>query len=212
MLLMPAFHRFQPEAEIIGRLLAGYGELELLLGLAAGVSLGDEWLGPKTIFRVRSEANRIQIADSLTRGSYEKAKLAPEYADMLGAMRHCLKIRNQFAHCHWADHYEGGLFFTNLEDAASAAKGFEYDWLHIDLALLQTHESYFMYAMECLWHLPNAFYVANGKLSSLTFPMPPKRPQPSLNNPPLEHIPPWLSEDQKRQFGERMKAKQAHGH
>lgn len=209
MLLMPAFHRFPLEAALIGRLLAGYGELELLLGFAAGASMGNEILGAKTIFRVRSEANRIQIADSLAREPYEKAKLGAEYADMLGAMRHCLKIRNQFTHCHWADHQEGGLFFTNLENAAFAIKGFEYDWLHVDLALLESHESYFIYATQCLWHLPAVLYVGSGKLSSHTFPMPPKRPQPSLNNPPLEHIPPWLSEDQKRQFVERMQAKQS---
>src|SRR5215469_111192 len=37
--LMPAFHRRKKDSAVIGRLIAGYGELEFLLAMCTGVAL-----------------------------------------------------------------------------------------------------------------------------------------------------------------------------
>jgi len=51
----------------------------------------------KAIFRVRGETARIDIADALGRHFYDDRGLATEFGMAVGAVRHCLKIRNQYA-------------------------------------------------------------------------------------------------------------------
>jgi hypothetical protein len=36
----------------------------------------------------------------------------------VGAVKHCLKIRNQYVHCVWYDDKSGKLAFVNLEEIA----------------------------------------------------------------------------------------------
>ena len=79
--LMPAFHRRKKDAVIVGRLITGYGELELLLAICVGTALATkrnipdgytefqhrhryEGVGIKLIFRIRGEKNRIDAASS----------------------------------------------------------------------------------------------------------------------------------------------------
>lgn len=102
-----------------------------------------------------------------------------------------MTVRNQFSHCHWADDAAAGLFFTDLGEAAKSADSLDFVWLHVDKALLEEHEAYFGYAMDALFYLENEFLLRAGKLRAHAFPMPPKRQQPPLKNPPDQHIPPW---------------------
>jgi len=63
--IMPAFVRYPEEAAIIGRLLAGYGELEFDLCLCVGHARGDMDMAFKAMFRPRGETQRIDIADPI---------------------------------------------------------------------------------------------------------------------------------------------------
>ena len=74
----------------------------------------------------------------------DKSHLSVAYDEALSAMRHCLKIRNNYAHCQWSPGLDG-LFFANLEEAASRARGFEMNHKHVDLKLLTEQEAYFDY-------------------------------------------------------------------
>ena len=69
----------------------------------------------KAMFRVRSESARLQIANGLIAGPIAELGLASQYADAIGAARHCRNIRNQYAHCHWSNYENGNLFFVSLE-------------------------------------------------------------------------------------------------
>jgi len=64
-MLMPAFQRFPKEADIIGRLLVGYGEVDFTFALLAAKIYGDEDTIMRAIFRMRTEAGRITLADAL---------------------------------------------------------------------------------------------------------------------------------------------------
>jgi len=136
--LMPAFHRRKEESAIIGRLIAGYGELEFLLAMCAGVALAArrkpnpkhtrprhriryERIGIKRFFRIRGEQNRIEHAKKQMHKVFFKIGMRIDYIETMGAMATCLKIRNLFAHCHWEDHSKKpGLFFIDLEAAGRA--------------------------------------------------------------------------------------------
>jgi hypothetical protein len=44
----------------------------------------------------------------------------------------------------------GVLLLDRKEPAAKEPVGFQYDWKHVDLALLEDQQAYFVYGLECL--------------------------------------------------------------
>lgn len=140
--ILPAFSRYPKEAEILGRLLAGYGDLEFELVLCLGECLDDDERALRTIFRIRGEDNRIKIATVLMSAPYEKLQLSEPLHQALRAMNCCKTVRNQFAHCHWYDTPESGLCFTRLETwSKDESQSFsDMEKIKIDVALLGRQE------------------------------------------------------------------------
>lgn len=182
-----AFASFPEEAAILGRLLAGYGEVEYELTQCLGMALGEDDVALKVMYRMRSESQRLHIADALMRPIYEEATLGNQYSDALGASRYCLRVRNQYAHCHWFDDPKDGLFFMNFADAAEATGKVLISFRHVDVPLLSSQEEYFCYTLESLVFLYNELKVQRGVIASHTLRMPPRIPQPNFCNPPEEH-------------------------
>jgi hypothetical protein len=198
----PSFDGFPKEAFAIGKMVTSFGEIELLFGLVASSALGNQNLALRAMYRGRSTGGRIDLADVLMRDAFIKAGLQPIYDETLFAVRYCLKIRNQYAHCHWA-HDLTGIYFTNLEDAANRAEGFEYDHKHVDLPILKEQETFFDDTKMLLLHLGDQLATALNPRVVLSCPKPPTRPLPSLHNPASQHVPHWLGEDGKRRHLER---------
>jgi len=206
-MIVQAFTKFPAEAAIIGRLLAGYGELEFALALcvdratrkfdpnAVPYKADARHLGIKALYRLRSESSRLEVADALMRADYVEMGLEDDYAEALGGIRLCLKIRNQYAHCHWADfrYRDGyGLFFTALEDAAETSGSFPFlwNWRGVSLDLLTDQEAYFSYALQMLKFIWGEFRVRKGMARAHDQPRPSKIPQPRRYIPPEELEPP----------------------
>src|SRR5712664_573824 len=122
MSLNPVFDDYLVEASLIGRIVTSFGELELTYGLIAGTAIKDQSLALRAIYRGRSTGGRIDLADVLIRNVLVNTNLGTDYEEVIGAMRHCLKIRNNYAHCQWSPGLDG-VFFANLEEAASRAEG-----------------------------------------------------------------------------------------
>ena len=157
--IMPAFARFPREAEIIGRLLAGYTNIEIGLMNCVQVVRGDFDTVLKAMFRARGETARIDIADAFGRHHYDNAKLGTEFSMSVSAVRYCLRIRNQYAHCVWWDDNSGNLAFANLEDVAKGNTFLKdltsLPTYHVDLPILTSQEDYFVYVDQLLaWELP----------------------------------------------------------
>lgn len=182
--ILPAFWRYGQEGRIIGRLLAGYSELELELAGCLGTVLQDDDLGLRTVFRIRGEEQRILIADALMRPIFEKEGLVHAYAEMIADLSYCKKIRNQYAHCQWYDMPEFGLCFIQLEDWAKKSKPYEAQRKKpLDVNLLKKQEHYFRYVQRCQWYLMEAFQDKVGaQPSSQLFPLPKKINRPPLHN------------------------------
>jgi hypothetical protein len=119
--IMPAFIRFPQEATIIGRLLAGYGDLEFDLCYCVAVARDDFDMAVKSMFRPRGEKQRIDIADSIGRSKYRELKLGTRFEEAIAATHYCRRIRNQYAHCKWHDDKTGSLGFPICPISADAA-------------------------------------------------------------------------------------------
>ena len=141
------FNTFKAEAELIGRLLAGYSELELSMAQCVNVAGNDPDTTFKALFRCRGELARIQIADALGRQKFGALGLGTQFEMTIGAMQHCRQIRNQFAHCTWWGDLNGNLGFTNLEEIAASNAPIEdlsgLTRFIIDVPLLLEQEAYF---------------------------------------------------------------------
>jgi hypothetical protein len=190
---MPAFLRHYTEAQIIGRILAGYGEIEYALALCVGSALNDEHTALRTLFKMKGE--RISVADSLLRPACDKAGIAGSYTAAIGAIRCCAKIRNHYAHCNWDDHKSEGLFFVDLQETARSPTKLEYRWLHVDVPLLKEQETFFFYTLELLQFIKQELDFKSGKSRTRSFSEPPKRLLPNLHNPEGQHPPPWTTSD-----------------
>jgi len=193
-IIMPAFLDYQKEAAIIGRLLAGYGELEYDLSICLGATLEKAETAVRTLFRVRGEKQRIDTADALMRDVYISNELGNEYCEAIGNMHWCRTCRNQYAHCHWLGQ-ENGLYFTNLETSAKKHGPIILNLLNVDVPLLEEQEAYFKYTQRLLTYLYHEHEKKAGKFSNHPFPAPKKQPRPRLYNPQETHPPPQTKQD-----------------
>ena len=185
MKLAPWFERFPNEAKLVGSILTGYGELEFWLATCVGTAMRDNNTAFRLIFRLRNESQRIDAADALLYPAMKKLKLAGPYSHVIGAMRHCRTIRNQYSHCHWFQ--EAGkpfkLKFYNLESTAFTSEGDgPLNLVETSAALLAEQVAYFEYCLEGWRYLIVEQDVRAGRLSVNTFDKPKARQQPKLDS------------------------------
>jgi hypothetical protein len=186
--LMPAFIEHPKEAAIIGRMLAGYGELEFLLAFCMQDPMGSLSKATRLLFRNRGEQQRILIADAILHPLYEECGLQDVWLKARGAINTCRTFRNQYSHCHWRDEKDLGLFFTNLEKGAKTAPGMiALEFFHVDVPLLAKQEAFFRYAGNHLMYLEVEQRVRAGKLRTNPFAVPERLEVPARYNPPDQH-------------------------
>jgi hypothetical protein len=186
-MIMPAFHKYPQEALMIGRLLAGYGELEFLLCLALAEAVDDLSTASRILFRSRSEEHRLSSADALLRPILNRYQLTDHWDRVRRAVYWCKTTRNQFAHCHWLDDGGHGLFFTHIEKAAKRLDGpVKLEFFHVDVPLLEQIETHFAYAGLGLCYLRAEVELRRGKLQSHPFPVPEEKEAPPRHSPPEE--------------------------
>ena len=169
---------------IIGRLLVEYGELEI--GLMNCIQVARNYdlnTTLKTMFRVRGETNRLDIADALGRSSYDESGLSNEFKQMMDAIRYCLRIRNKYAHAYWHDPDQGTeLCYLSLEELAKedffVRDLTKLTFYYIDEPLLQQQETYFEYASAITRYVNFEGRFRAKKLLSQPFSLPtaPTRP------------------------------------
>src|ERR1700722_12359280 len=146
----PAFDRHPREGKVVGKLLASFSEIEFAVCRNAGhaAQLPDQI--NKALYRLRATSSRIAAADAIARPVFRSVGLGEEYLTAYAMVGICLRIRNQFAHCNWADLNDSELFFADLQEAADAPEGFELMWRHASLDVLMSQEAYFALTMEWL--------------------------------------------------------------
>jgi len=185
--ILPAFVNFPTEAAIIGRLLAGYADLEIGMLHCVSVVRDDFDTALKVMFRDRGETRRVNIADALGRQHYASLKLETEFSMAIGAVRHCLSARNLYAHCNWYDDNSGQLAFVNLEELAKekalVADLTSLDIRHTDVPTLQAVERFFVYTDALLIWVNYEGRHRAGKMKAQPLPKPPAMKEPPLSLP-----------------------------
>lgn len=182
--LLSILEDYPEEGQIAGRLVLGYGEIEFGTLLCLAAVLGDVTRSIGLMYRVRSEEQRLLVADALMRPAFEKAGLKDRYCEATTDAQHCRRIRNQYAHCHWGELATGeGLSFISLDDSARTQNGFVRFW-PIDRDLLKKQERFFLNVQQRLRYLSDEYKVRVGQLASHDAKAPRKVARPPLHSAP----------------------------
>lgn len=147
--------KFAQEGAAVGRLLSGYSNLEIDLMNCVSIGRGGDLnIVLKRLFGRRGGGPRIDEAKKLGAIAYADLRLGGDFDRLISILRHCLKLRNQYAHFIWWDDGTGKLAFANLEDIAKQRKPVNdlgsLRAFHADTHLLAMQERYFEYAEQYL--------------------------------------------------------------
>ena len=182
MAINSAFNDFPDEAALIGRILADYATLELDLMYCAKAVNDDLDTVLKSMFKIRGETRRINVANRLGRTNYNNLGIGPQFRMAVNALKYCLKIRNQYAHWIWWDDRSGQLAFANLENVANQNELIpDLNNLiphHINVTLLNRQITYYEYTDSMLFwviHERNRI-MERPHIPNLQFPEPIERP------------------------------------
>lgn len=195
MSLMPCFDaadQARTEGTIVGRLLVGYGELEVQL-LACHFAVENIYDLPiRDLFSDRGEKRRLKTSKAALRSDYTRAGLIGDLLQTFDDLDWCRQIRNQYAHCQWYWTRQDGLCFVNLEELAQQPTTILNDLTvgrhSIDLPLLNAQEAFFWYVKECLMHLGDAYRDWDRRQGAVAGPAIYVHPKPQLvARPPLHN-------------------------
>lgn len=184
--LFKAFNDFPAEANAIGMILSSYTSLEVDLMNTVKSVRSDLDTVLKVLYRSRGESNRIEIADALGFQAYKEMNLGDEFKDAIIAIKHCVKIRNQYAHCIWWNDYSGYLAFSNIETLAKSNQKItdlkNMNICHVRLNILQDQLSYYEYVSDFLMWILNEGLRTQGKNALMMANRPHFRSLPALCN------------------------------
>lgn len=184
--IMPCFapDKHQAEGILIGKLLAGYGELELELAMCVGSATNDQDEAIRAAFRIRGEDPRIKRTRAALKSPSKEAGLGSLTDRILNDVTWCKTIRNQYAHCTWYPKSGSGLGFVNLEEVAlveGQTGPLENYRRRIDVPLLTEQEEFFVYCRESLWFLAQEYKNWAKDQSQTLWSLPAKKKQPRLH-------------------------------
>jgi hypothetical protein len=181
---LPSFEKFHREGAAVGRLLAGYSTLEIDLLNCVHMALGDFNTVLKAMFTCRGETKRIDEARRLGLSAYAAVALKADFLSAVVAMRHCLKIRSQYAHWVWWNDNSGQLAFANVEDIAKLEDPVDslgqLNPHHVTIGLLGEQEAWFVYADKYLAWVNHEGRFRAGKLGGNPIRKPRELKRPAL--------------------------------
>lgn len=180
--IIPAFDRHPAEAALIGMLMAGYGELEFMLAWLVRWIIDDEDKAFRFLYRSRGESQRIMVAEALIAAPLRGHRYQPDMDGVISDLRHCLAIRNQYAHANWAD-APAGLTFASLEQVIDLPPPISPSGLTMHTATvkgLRLQHRFFCAVGEMIGFLNFEFQVEGGGIASNPFPRPARGKRPNL--------------------------------
>jgi hypothetical protein len=179
-------HYYPEAAASIGRILAGYPQVEYSMLECLDAVREDYDVVYRYLFGVRGETQRVEIANALGRHFYHELDLGTDFDSTFDAIRHLLRIRNQYAHAHWLAN-ETGMSMAGIEELAKSktyATGESEVALHsVTLEIVRQQEQYGDYVSSMLAWLTDEAKIKRGKATVNRFPKPERTVPPPLKRP-----------------------------
>jgi hypothetical protein len=205
-MFMPAFRNRPKASSVVGRILAGYGDLELMLSQLMGMAIASkrpvrsihtvpqhriyyERIGLQKLYTIRGGDERIKKIKQVCKPAFAAVGLQQELQDLLKMVDTCRRYRNLFSHCLWARSKHRGLFFVDLEEHAKQPGLLSYKYRYASQTALEEIEMYNWMTVQWIGNAMDLF-VIKAKLSrhhvALTMPRRPVLKEPSVLLPHKE--------------------------
>lgn len=198
--LLIQFDYHSEERRLIGKIILAYGELEIaVMQLLTTTLRGDTNTAVRTLYRLRSESNRLEVADALVSPQLAQHKLAGAWDEAYAAMKCCKSIRNNYAHGQWLSD-RGQLRFGDLDKAAlTKGPNCAITMRPLSLAILKKQWAYFQYAHHQLAWIDYRYatLTAQPRVFPGKVPKPKKVPPPKLDSRGEVRFPRLSSQGQK---------------
>jgi hypothetical protein len=193
-MFMPAFRNRPKAAGVVGRILAGYGDLELMLSQMAGMAIASkrpkrpnhtvpqhriyyEHIGLQKLYGIRGGNERIRKVKQICRPAFANVGLQQELQDLLKMVDTCRTYRNLFSHCLWARSKHRGLFFVDLEEHAKQPGLLTYKYRYASQTALEEIEMYNWMTVQWIQNAMDLFVIKAGLSRYHTALSMPPRPQ-----------------------------------
>jgi hypothetical protein len=164
---------------LVGSLLIAYAEIEFALFCLVDAILDTQDNAVQIFFRIRGESARIEISDAILRPFLEKVGLGPKWTNVIGPLRICKKIRNQYAHCHWML-VDEQLHFVDFDSSAEKLNDKLIYW-PINVSILKQQFAYFHYSLDWLYFLAAEYRVRAEQIQSHDYEEPKSMAAPPLH-------------------------------
>ena len=184
-LYMPRpFDRFEREGNLIGRMVVEYGDIEWLLCLLTSHVIESLDIAVKTLYRVKGEASRLDIADALIRNRIDP-KIRRIYEATLAHIQECRKLRNRYAHANWLHAGSDKLCYIDIEELARDHDEVDLQRMtlyHLDMETVEDQARFFMEVQQNLTYLNMEAQYLNGSSTATGFHYIPNilRPKPAV--------------------------------
>lgn len=168
-------------------------EVALLEAVKAAMH-GDTYTATRILFRLKSESNRLEVADAIIRPQFTSQKLGGAWQEAYAAFKCCKNIRNTYAHSTWISDPQGVLRFGDLEKAANTKEGAStIRFRPLTRQVLEEQFAYFTHADHLILWATDQFQIATKqerKLSEEQFVTKPQRiSPPRLDSREAAHSP-----------------------
>ena len=151
--------KFPDEAAIIGRLVVGYGVIELSLWRSLAAHMGVDEEATRLMFQRMGEKARIDVVEAALRSPFVTLGMGRELTSAIKSVHKCREIRNRYAHTYW-DGDGDFLRFAALEKAAKGSGEISVELQPLPLDLLIEQEERFVRCRAELNALADAFNAA----------------------------------------------------
>jgi hypothetical protein len=178
-MFMPAFRNRPKAAAVVGRILAGYGDLELMLSQLMGMAIASkrprrpthtipqhriyyEHIGLQKLYGIRGGDDRIKKIKRVCKPAFAAVGLQQELQDLLKMVDTCRIYRNLFSHCLWARSKHRGLFFVDLEEEANRPGLLAYKYRYASQTALEEIEYYNWMTVQWISNAMDLFVINAG--------------------------------------------------
>lgn len=157
--ILSEISKFPLEIAIIGRLIVGYGMLELALWRSLDAVIGNDDEATRIMFQRMGEMARLNVVEASIRDAANKIGLGEALSTAIKNTHKCREIRNKYAHAYWDDN-EDFLRSAPLEKAAKADGDIKILLTPVTLELLIEQEERFIRCRDELHDLREKFVAA----------------------------------------------------
>lgn len=157
--ILSEISKFPLEMAIIGRLVTGYGMLELALWRSLSTVINDPDEATRIMFQRMGELARLNVVEACLRAAANETGLGEALSLAMNNTHKCREIRNKYAHAYWDDS-EVFLRSAPLEKAAKADGDIKILLTPITLELLIEQEERFIRCRDELNALHEKLVVA----------------------------------------------------